>query len=147
APVVTRFDVPGVVAAGGLCQLIWETTGAVAVELHVDGAVIFRTTDLARAQAGFYSFPVGDADFGVEVVAFSAQGVTARRLATVGTVRPPAGATLSVTPGAVALGAPVTITWSAPEARRVRITDSLGDTVFSRTGAQAEGGEATLYPQ
>ncbi len=146
APAILRFEAPRVVAVGGLCQLRWETQGATSMELRVDGAVVFSSRDPARTALGFHAFPVGDADFAVELVAFSAAGVSATQVATVDTVRAPTLATLQATPFNVSVGQSITLTWTAPEARRVRVVDSFGEAVFSRTGARAEGGSVQVFP-
>ncbi len=143
---ISRFDAPTVAAAGGTYQVRWETLAADAVELKVDGATVYRSPTRALAANGLFGFTVGSADFAVEITATNSLGASISQLAQVDTVGVPTGATLSASPSAITAGQPVTLTWAALEARRVRITDSTGQAIFSTTGQSAEGGSVTTYP-
>lgn len=146
APGIDRFETPTVIAQGALCQVRWQTHGATQVELRVDGSAVFSTGDAARVTAGYFQFPTQSTQpFTLELVATNAAGVSVSRVASVETVGVPTALTFSASPATVAFGAPVTLTWDAPGAQRVRVTDATGDAVYSLTGASAASGAATVY--
>lgn len=143
---IDRFDAPPVAAAGVAYLLRWETTAADRVQVLVDGLVSYETTNPALLAQGLWSFTAPANDFEVQLVATNALGARAVRVAQVDAVGVPTSATLTAAPGSVQVGDPVTLTFAAAEARRVRITDGDGLAVFSVTGQRAEAGTATVYP-
>lgn len=143
---ITRFDAPSVAAANGSYQLRWETRAADAVEILVDGATVYRSPTRELAANGLYALSVGSDDFAVSIVATNALGDVQTRVVQVDTVGVPSAATLTADPTTVAAGQPVTLTFSAGEARRARIVDSNGIAVFGTTGQPAESGTTIVYP-
>lgn len=143
---IDRFDAPPVASAGVGYFVRWETTAADRVQLLVDGLVSYETTNAALVAQGLWTFTAPASDFEVQLVATNALGDRAVRVAQVDAVGVPTSATLTAAPGSVQVGDPVTLTFAAAEARRVRITDGDGLTVFTVTGQRAEAGTATVYP-
>lgn len=143
---IDRFDAPPVAAAGVTYLLRWETTAADRVQVLVDGLVSYETTSASLVGQGLWSFTAPANDFEVQLVATNALGDRAERVAQVDAVGVPTSATLTAAPATVPAGDPVTLTFTAPEARRVRITDGDGLAVYTVTGQRAEGGTATVYP-
>lgn len=142
---IVRFDAPPVAAAGATYSVRWQTLGADQVEVKVDGVTVHRAASSSTAN-GQFSFTSPMQDFAVELVATNVEGGRLAQLAQVDAVGVPTAVTLTANPTAVTVGQPVTLSWSSAEARRVRITDSLGQVVFSTTGQRAEMGTATVYP-
>lgn len=143
---ITRFDAPPVAGVGGSYSVRWETRAADQVELQVDGITVHRTASQATAAVGLFAFTAPAADFAVELIATNALGGRVTQLAQVDSVGVPTVITLTASPTTVTAGSPVTLTWASQEARRVRITDADGETLFSVTGQRAEGGTAVVYP-
>ncbi len=143
---ITRFDAPRFAASGASYSVRWETRAADSVELKLDGVTVHRTSSRQTAATGIFAFASPAADFSVELIATNTRGGRASRLALIDSVGVPTTATLSASPTTVAAGQPVTLTFAAAEARRVRILDSKGQAVFSVTGQAAESGTATVYP-
>lgn len=139
---ISRFEA-SLTAAPSVPYLVrWETVGAAAVELLVDDVAVFRTS----TTTGQYSFVTGTADFAIELVATSASGDSVRRRLNIDVVGQTASPTLTAAPTTVAVGSPVTLTFSATNARRVRIESSEGEVVFSASGIAAEAGTTTVKP-
>jgi hypothetical protein len=143
---INSFTAPAVAAAGAGYSVRWTTIGAQRVEVLVDGLRVFQSASGTEAGNGGFGFTAPANDFSVELVAFDGRGAEARQLAQVDAVGVPTAATLTASPASVTAGQPVTLTFASQEARRVRIVDSDGQTVFSLTGQPAEGGTATVYP-
>lgn len=143
---IARFDVPPVAAPGATIQVRWQTVAADEVEIAVDGLKVYTSPTAALAAQGGFAFTAPNADFEVELVALNARGDQVTRLAQVDSVGVPTSATLTASPTSVAAGSPVTLTFAAADVRRVRITNSDGQAVFSLTGQSAESGTATVYP-
>lgn len=143
---ITRFDAPAVAAAGATYSVRWQTLAATQVELLLDGTVIHRSSTSAQAAAGLFSFTSPAADFAVELIARNAQGAQVSSVLQVDAVGVPASATLTASPATVTAGGAVTLTFACQEARRVRIVDTAGQTVFSVTGQPAESGSTVVYP-
>lgn len=142
---IVRFDAPPVAAAGATYSVRWQTVAADQVEVKVDGVTVHRA-GASSLGAGQFSFTAPMQDFAVELVASNARGARTSQLAQVDAVGVPTAVTLTAAPTTVTAGQPVTLTWASTEARRVRITDSLGQNVFSTTGQRAETGTFTVYP-
>lgn len=143
---ITRLDAPAVAAQGGTYIVRWQTYGADEVELRIDGAPTFTTANPAQAANGFMSLPTPADDFGVELIAISHRGPRVARSTQVEVVGTPTGITLTAAPSTVSAGGAVTLAWSSPESRRVRITDGDGQPVYSVTGSMAESGSTVVYP-
>lgn len=143
---ITRFDAPAVAAAGATYSVRWQTVAADSIELLLDGTVVHRSASAAEALTGVFSFTAPAADFAIELVASNTRGAQATRLAQVDSVGVPTSATLTASPTTVSAGGAVTLTFASQEARRTRIVDAAGQTVFSVTGQLAENGTATVYP-
>lgn len=143
---IARFDVPPVAAPAATIQVRWQTVAADAVEILVDGLKLYTSPTAALAVQGGFAFMAPTGDFEVELVALNQRGDRVTQVAQVDSVGVPTSATLTASPASVPAGSPVTLTFAAAQARRVRITDSDGQAVFSVTGQSAEAGTATVYP-
>ena len=143
---ITRFDAPPVSAPGTSYTVRWETRAADQVEVKVNGVTVHQTASRQSAASGLFAFLSPTADFSVELIATHARGGRVAQVAMVDTVGIPTSATLTANPSTVTVGQPVTLTFASLSARRVRITDSSGQAVFSVTGRVAESGTATVYP-
>lgn len=143
---IARFDVPRVAKAGGFFVVRWTTLAADRVQVHVDGQPIYETPTAQLAVQGVFTFVAPMGDFEVTLVARNDRGEEVRQSAQVDAVGVPTTATLGASATTVPTGTPVVLTWTAAEARRVRIVDSDNLAVFSTTGQGAEGGTATVYP-
>lgn len=143
---ISRFDAPPVAAANAPYSVRWQTVAADAVELYVDGALVHRTASPLQAATGQYTFTAPARDFTVELVASDARGGSERKTAQVDAVGVPTTLTLTASAATVAAGTPVTLTWSCPEARFIRIVDGEGLALFSATGQRAESGTLTVSP-
>lgn len=143
---ITRFEAAAVAPRGGSYIIRWETVAADQVEVRVNGAVVYSTANPSQAGVGQASLPTPGDDFGLELVASNARGGRATRSTQVEVVGVPLNVTLTATPSTVAVGAPVTLTWSSAESRRARIVDGDGQPVYSVTGQMAESGSTTVFP-
>ncbi|MDP2271891.1 MAG: lamin tail domain-containing protein [Archangium sp.] len=143
---IVRFDAPAVAKAGAQFFVRWTTVAADRVEVLVEGQSLYESPTRQLAAQGGFGFIAPTGDFEVELLAFNDRGDRISRSAQVDAVGTPTSATLTAGPTTVATGAPVTLTWAAAEARRVRITDSQNLAVFSVSGQAAEAGTTTVYP-
>lgn len=143
---ITRFDAPRFSAAGASYSVRWETRAADLVELKLDGVTVHQTASRQTAGVGIFAFNSPTSDFTVELIATNSRGGRVSQLAQIDSVGVPTSATLTANPSTVAVGQPITLTFASQEARRVRITDSAGQAVFSVTGQAAESGTAIVYP-
>jgi Lamin Tail Domain len=143
---ISRFDAPPVAAAAAPYAVRWLTVSADQVDLKVDGVVVHRTASRTEAAAGVFTFTAPANDFAVEIVATNVRGDRKTQLAQVDSVGVPTTATLTATPTSVASGDAVTLTFACAEARRLRITDTIGQIVYSVSGQLAEGGTVTVHP-
>lgn len=144
---ITRYNPSPVAAAGANYTVQWETRAADQIEVKVDGVSVHLTANRRLAAVGLYSFAAPATDFSVELVASNNRGARISRSVQVdASVGVPTSATLTANPTTVAVGQPVTLSFAAAEARRVRITDSSGVVVFSLTGSGAQAGDAVVYP-
>lgn len=142
---IRRFDVPAVAAAGASFSVRWETVGADAIELRVDGALIHRSAP-AQAAVGQFAFTAPTRDFEIELRATDRRNGVVRRVTQVDTVGVPTAVTLTATPTSVTGGDEVTLSWNCPEARAIRIVDSDGLGVFSTSGVAASNGSLSVRP-
>ena len=143
---IVRFDAPPVASPGASYSVRWQTLAADRVELKLDGTVIHQTATAAAAASGIFVVTAPTSDFAVELVATNTRGGRVSQVLQVDVVGVPTTATLTASPATVTASQPVTLTFACPEARRVRIVDATGETVFSVTGQVAEGGTALAYP-
>lgn len=145
-PVIERFDAPTVALLNGTYIMRWTTSGADEVQVHLNGAVTYSTSNPALTALGALVIPTPTTDFQVELVATTTRGGSARRSVAVDVVGVPTTVTLGAAPLTVAEGQPVTLTWNSLDARRLRIVDSDTQPVFSTTGQMAQSGSAQVYP-
>ncbi|MBL8909821.1 MAG: lamin tail domain-containing protein [Archangium sp.] len=143
---IVRLDAPANAAGGLPYSVRWQTVAADLVQLKVDGAVVHQSSSAATAADGQFTFTAPTRDFTVELVATDNRGGVRTRVAQVDSVGTPTALTLMASPGSTTSGGQVTLTWSCPEARRIRIVDSDGTAVFSANGQRAETGTVDVYP-
>ncbi len=143
---IVRFDAPAVAKAGAQYFVRWTTVAAERVEVRLEGQSLYESPTRQLAAQGGFGFVAPPGDFEVQLVAFNDRGDRISQSAQVDAVGTPTSATLTAGSTTVATGAPVTLTWAAAEARRVRITDGQNVAVFSVTGQAAEAGTTTVYP-
>ncbi|MBL8910945.1 MAG: lamin tail domain-containing protein [Archangium sp.] len=143
---IVRLDAPVVAALNGTYIMRWTTIAADAVEVRINGAVTYSTANPQQALLGSLVIPTPSTDFTVELIASNQRGATASRSTQVDVVGVPTSVTLMASPGTVAAGSPVTLTWAATDGRHLRIVDHDQQPVFSVNGQMAEGGTAMVYP-
>ncbi|MFO0599592.1 MAG: hypothetical protein U0228_30075 [Myxococcaceae bacterium] len=143
---IVSFNAPAVAAAGQSYGVRWTTLAATQVQLKVDGAVVHQTANAQQAASGNYVFTAPMADFTVELIATDERSGRRAQVAQVDAVGVPTTLTFAASPTTAAAGARVTLTWTCPEARSVRVVDSDNVTVFTVTGQRAEGGSFDVYP-
>lgn len=143
---VTRLAMPGVAARGGTYGLRWDTIAADTIEVRVDGVNVFTTSTPSRVSSGSTSIPTPGDDFEVEFIAIDSRGPRVSRRTRVDVVGIPTSVTLSASPTTVNAGDAVTLSWSSPDSRHVRIVDGDGQPVFSVSGIAAENGSTTVHP-
>ncbi len=143
---IVRLDAPPVASSGAPYSVRWETLAADRVSIELDGVVLHETATRNDAASGIFSFTAPATDFAIELIATNTLGGRTTRVAQVDSVGVPTSATLIAAPATVTAGGAVTLTYACSEARRVRITDADGQTVFSVTGQLAEAGTAVVHP-
>ena len=143
---IVRLDASQVALRGGAYAVRWTTVAAEQVELRVDGAALFVTSNPAQALSGSFSFPTPMNDFALELIATNARGGRAQQRTQIDVVGIPTAVTLNTSPSTVTAGSSTMLSWTCPEARRVRITDDDGQPVFSTTGQAAEQGGVAVFP-
>lgn len=143
---IDRFEAPQMVKAGQSMLVSWQTSGADTVTLKVDGVVVYRTATAVQAANGSFALTAPMDDFTVSMDATNVRGGAASRQLNVDVVTAPTMATLTASPTTVAIGSPVTLTWNAPQAYRVVVTDSDGRTVGGGVGPSSSSGSAIAYP-
>lgn len=143
---ITGFVVSPLAKAGTVVPVSWTTVAADSVRLSVDGAVIYQSPTPAAAQTGSFTLTAPGSNFAVTLTATNSRGGVATRTVAVDVITPPTMATLTANPTSVTAGQKTTLTWSSPNARRVRIVASNGHTVGSALGIAAESGSVDAYP-
>ncbi|MBL8949246.1 MAG: lamin tail domain-containing protein [Myxococcaceae bacterium] len=147
SPAITSFTGPEFAKVGSNFQLRWTTANADAIELSTGGAVFYRVDIAGQAADGGLSLPTPAVDTEYTLTALSVRadaGVT--RSLTQQVAGPVTLTSFTATPAVVPNGGdPITLTWSAPGARKVTIVDADGHTVVSARGSAAESGTGTAY--
>lgn len=148
APVVLTLTAPEYAKSPGAFTLAWTTLGGDLVQVSDGASVIYQTVSLAAARSGSVALAAPSADTTYTVTAVhSASQERGSKTALVKPVGEVSVTTFTATPAAVASGgAPVTLSWTVPNARRLRVTSSEGFTVASATGPGAETGTVEAYP-
>lgn len=126
----------------------WKTTGADRLELWVDDVLVYLAPDAASAANGNRNVQAkASGVVKVKVIASNNRGAVAQLERTTTVVGPASVASFTAAPSTIASGgSPVTLSWSAPNARRLRIVGSDGHTVATARGPTAETGMATVFP-
>jgi hypothetical protein len=143
---IVRFEVPPVGKAAEQFFVRWTTIAATRVQVLVEGQLLYETPSAQLASQGIFGFAAPAADFDVQLIAMDDRGNRTTQTTQVDVVGVPTMVTLVASPTTVAAGDPVTLTFTSPDARQVRITDASGSAVFSLKGLGAESGTATVYP-
>ena len=147
-PKITDFQVPAYAREGRTFTISWKTSGADSVELLRNGVLFFRSLDLASAAAGQVEIETPAADEKYQLRATHSRGGEA--LSAIENVDPVGAPTVSVFesgPDHIANGGdPITLTWSVPNARNVRIRVKDSFIVTQETGPDAESGTIQAYP-
>lgn len=147
-PVVTEVTAPEYVRAGGTFTLAWKAANADAVQVRLGTRTIYQTTSFSQVASGSVVLPSPAADTVYTVAAVALpSGLAATKDATVKPVGTASVTTFTATPASVPNGGDaVTLTWNVPNARRLQILQDNELTVVWKTGASAESGTATVYP-
>ncbi|MCC6337875.1 MAG: lamin tail domain-containing protein [Myxococcales bacterium] len=144
---ILSVTAPPYVAPRTQVSVQWKTQGAEGLSVEVDGAPRFTASSAAEVAQGATQLGIGTAPITVTVVATNSRGGRETKSVTVEPTQTVTLASFTVTPGTIAAGGePVTLTWSAPGARRVRIVEDELLAVAGFDGAAAEAGTATAYP-
>lgn len=143
---IVRLDAPSVGALNGTYIMRWTTIAADQVEVRINGAVTYSTANPQQALLGSLVIPTPPTDFTVELIASNQRGASTSRSTQVDVVGAPTAVTLMASPGTVAAGSPVALTWNATDGRRLRIVDHDQQPVFSVNGQMAESGTTMVYP-
>ena len=147
-PVITEVTAPQYVKTGSTFTISWKAANADVVEVRTGGATIYQTTDFSQVASGSVRLtsPSTMTTYTVAAVALPS-GLAATKDVTVDPVGDVTVNTFTVAPTSVATGGdPVTLTWNVPNARQLRIEQDGELTVVWKTGAAAEQGTATVYP-
>lgn len=147
-PVINTFTGPEYAKQGGRFRLTWTTLNADAVELATGGTTFYRSVTAAEAASGFLELPTPAAQTDYTLTALNTRAsVSVTKSFTQKVVGAVTLTSFTATPAMVVAGGdPVTLTWNAPGARHVVITDGQGHTVASARGPTAETGTGTAYP-
>lgn len=148
APQVLTATAPTYVKETLSFPITWTTVGADRVEVRNGQTIVYRTPNGALAAAGSVMLPAPAmaTDFTVAAISSPSQASATKtvRVTPVTDVTTP---TFTAAPTTIATGGtPVTLTWTAPGAVRVRILENGETTVVALEGAQAASGTATVYP-
>lgn len=148
APQVLSVTAPQFVKENLRFTVAWTTVGADRVEVRAGQQVVYRTPDGISVATGSVSIPAPamETDFTLAAISSPSQATATKnfRVTTVTDVGTP---TLTAMPTTIAAGgAPVTLTWSAPGAARVRIIENDETTVAAVEGSGASAGSVTVYP-
>ncbi len=145
---LSAFNVPQYALAGATYTVSWTSTGGDAAELWVDGRRIFVAASQTEVNGGPVVVPSPAVSSTVDLVVRNARGAEARATKTVAAVGPVAFTSFTADKATIAAGGEaVTLSWSVPNARNVRIRETTGGDVFrSVTGATAPTGTLVVYP-
>jgi hypothetical protein len=125
----------------------WRTQGADGLTVEVDGTPRFVASSAAQVVQGSTLIDLGTTALTITVVATTRSGDRQTKSVVVEPTQPVRIGSFTVAPDTIAEGGePVTITWSTPGARRVRIVEDGLLAVVVLDGVAAEGGTATVYP-
>jgi hypothetical protein len=128
SPHVTSWTVPPYALAGSSFSVAWTTTGSDTVEILRDGLSVYRSATPDDAIQGSVTFPAPTADQSFQLRAIDSHGGVA--LSDALTVSPvgmpdPGNSTFTASTSSIASGGtPVTLTWTAPNARNLKIVGS-----------------------
>lgn len=128
--------------------ITWSTQQADVVRIKQGSTLLYQTLTAGQASSGSFVLPTPTAktDYTVEA-ARSGYAPVATQTLSVEPVGAIAIASFTAAPATVArAGDPVTLTWSAPNARQLSISDESGFEVFSAVDAAAAGGTVQVYP-
>lgn len=144
---IQELNAPPYAKANSDVSVSWRTQGAASVRLLVDGALRYQSTTQANTDQGNYPLRMGSAPSKITLIARNAFGGEVQRERTIGIVDTVGALTFTVTPTALPSGgAPVTLTWSAPGARRVRVVENGLLPVAQALDLVAESGTAQAWP-
>lgn len=147
-PVITEVTAPEYARTGEAFTLAWKAANADVVQVRVGTRTIYESTSFSQVATGSVELPAPAMDTVYTVAAVALpSGLAATKDATVKPVGVASVMTFTATPTTVSNGGDaVTLTWNAPNARRVQIVQDSELTVVWKTGAAAESGTATVYP-
>ncbi|MHB8876347.1 MAG: lamin tail domain-containing protein [Myxococcaceae bacterium] len=144
---VKTFTGPEYARAGATFTLKWTTTGADLVELSAGGVAFYQSPAASVAASGSLALAAPLQTTEYTLTARNRRGSSATAKWTVSPVGITNLGSFTASPAAVAAGGdPVTLTWSAPNARRLSIVANGEYTVLTRSGPSAESGSLTVYP-
>ncbi len=148
-PRIVSFSAPLFATPDSGVALRWSAINADVAELGTDGGPrLFTSTTLAEVTDGGLRLATPSAPTEYVLTArntITGQVVREARIVTpIGAVATPTFTANPMT--AVMPGTPVTLTWSAPNARRARVLENGELTVGYVEGVAAEMGTATVYP-
>ncbi len=147
-PAVAEFNVPPFGREGGTFPVSWNVVGADRLEVLVDGLKVFVSSNAAQAEAHSIELQTPPASAMVTLRATNARGGQAVDQKPTAPVGEPSVAFISASPNPLPVGgSPVTVTWNAPNARNLVISDKQTGRVVRRIeGLAAEQGQVDVYP-
>ncbi|MBX7114474.1 MAG: lamin tail domain-containing protein [Myxococcaceae bacterium] len=146
APDILSLDAPLYARSGGLFNVKWTTKNAEGLQISSQGQVLYATANLDAIRTGQVWLVSPSAPLTYQLKA-SRGGASAERSFTVAPVGTASIATFTALPATInAGGSPVTLSWSVPNARHLRVLANNEYTVASARGTAAEMGTVTVYP-
>lgn len=144
---ISSLTVPRYAQARGQYTVAWTTRGGETAELIVDGHRQFVPPTRASVAAGSYVLPSPTQSSVITFVVRNSRGDEARETRTIEGVGPLAYNSFTADKYAIAApGEAVTLTWSATNARNIRITSNTGTGFFRWFSGNVETGSLVVYP-
>ena len=145
-PAIVSFTAPTYARAGdgGTVALSWQTREADQVSIAADGVEIYRAPTVVLAAAGALWVPTPANDVVYTLTARASRGGAVSSSKTVDVVGVPT-VSLTATPGSVAGGSPVTLSWTGQHIRNVSIVEPGFGSVYGASGV-LDTGMATVLP-
>ncbi len=148
APQITTLTVPEYGVAGGTFTATWQTRDTDVLRISAGDTILYESPSQAAALSGSVAIKTPALTTQYTITAINLRGGAVSQNRSVG---PVAKTTLTAfdanpQPGITAGGEPVTLSWTVPGARRLKISVANQYTVFTARGPSAETGTITVYP-
>lgn len=141
-----KSSIPSYGRLGGNVSVSWQTAGAQALRIEVNGRTTFIASTAAEVAAGNTVIDVTPTAQAIKLIATNALGERAEVSGTLAAVGPVTFNSFTATPTTSATGGDaVTLAWDVTNARRVRVTQVGGGFAAERTG-NVDTGTVTARP-